>query len=89
MLNAKNIRTKRPSKNLAPKFYGHFKILEQRGELAYKLEISDQWKIQAIFHVSLVEPYQTSTRPISKSTHLPPIPHGACEGWGAKLSNSS
>jgi len=26
---------------------------------------------------------------ISKSTHLPPIPHEACEGWGAKLSNSS
>jgi len=26
---------------------------------------------------------------ISKSTHLPPIPHEACEGWRAKLSNSS
>ena len=34
MLNAKNIRTKRPSKKLAPKLYGPFKILEQRGELA-------------------------------------------------------
>jgi len=29
------------------------------------------------------------TKVISKSTHLPPIPHEACEGWGAKLSNSS
>jgi len=34
MLNAKNIRTKRPSKKLAPKLYDLFKILEQRGELA-------------------------------------------------------
>jgi len=45
VLNAKNIRTKCPSKKLAPKLYGPFKILEQRGELAYKLEISDRWKI--------------------------------------------
>jgi len=41
MLNAKNIRTKCPSKKLAPKLYCRFKLLEQRGELAYKLEISD------------------------------------------------
>ena len=63
ILNAKNIRTKRPSKKLAPKLYGPFKILEQRGELAYKLEISDRWKIHSVFHVSLLEPYRTSTRP--------------------------
>jgi len=41
MLNAKDILTKRPSKKLAPKLYGPFKILDQKGELAYKLEISD------------------------------------------------
>jgi len=61
MLNAKNIRTKRPTKKLAPKLIGLFKFLEQRGELAYKLEISDQWKIQPVFHVSLLAPYRTST----------------------------
>jgi len=33
-LNAENIRTKRPSKKLARKLYGPFKIPEQRGELA-------------------------------------------------------
>ena len=57
ILNAKNIRTKHPSKKLAPKLYCPFKIREQRGELAYKLEISDQWKIHPVFHVSLLEPY--------------------------------
>jgi len=72
MLNAKNIRTKRPSKKLAPKLYGHFKILEQRGELAYKLEISDRWKIQGVFHVSLLEPYQTSTRPAREQPPMTP-----------------
>ena len=40
MLNAKNICTKPPSKKLAPKLYSPFKILEQRGELTYKLQIS-------------------------------------------------
>jgi len=55
MLNAKNIRTKQPSKKLAPKLYGPFKILEQRGELAYKIEILDRWKIHLVFHVSLLE----------------------------------
>lgn len=34
ILNAKNIRTKRPSKKLALKLYGSFKILEQHRELA-------------------------------------------------------
>ena len=40
MLNAKNIRTKRPSKKLSPKLYGPFQILERRGNRAFKLEIS-------------------------------------------------
>jgi Chromo (CHRromatin Organisation MOdifier) domain len=63
MLNAKNIRTKRPSKKLAPKLYGPFKILEQHGNLAYKPELSNGWKIHLVFQVSLLEPYRTSIRP--------------------------
>jgi len=62
MLNAKNIRTKRPSKKLSQKLYGPFKILEQRGNRAFKLEISPWWKIHPAFHVSLLEPYWTSVR---------------------------
>jgi len=41
MLNTKNIRTKRPTKKLVPKLYGHFEILEQWGELAYLVELSE------------------------------------------------
>jgi len=51
MLNAKNICTKRPSQKLAPKLYRRFKILEQQAELAYKLELSERWKIHMVFHV--------------------------------------
>ena len=63
MLNAKNIRTKRPSKKLSPKLYGPFQVLEKRGARAFKLNISDRWKIHPVFHVSLLEPYRVSVRP--------------------------
>jgi len=63
MLNAKNIRTKRPSKKLSPKLYGPFKVLKKKGNRAYKLEISPPWQIHPVFHVSLLEPYRASNRP--------------------------
>jgi len=63
MLNAKNIRTKRPTKKLSPKMHGPFKVLEvKKGEQVFKLEISPRWKIHPIFHVSLLEPYRASAR---------------------------
>jgi len=66
MLNAKNIRTKRPSKKLNPKLYRPFKILEKKESRAYKLEISPRWKIHPVFHVCLLEPYGASNRPNRK-----------------------
>jgi len=77
MLNAKNIRTKCASKKLPPKLYRPFKILEQRGDLAYKLKLSERWKIHPIFHVSLLEPYQTSIRPAREQ---PPTESGDIDG---------
>jgi len=63
MLNAKNIRTKRPLKKLSPKLYGPFKVLEKKGSRAYKLDISARWKIHPEFHVSRLEPYRASNQP--------------------------
>jgi len=62
MFKAKTIRTKHLSKKLAPKPHGPFTILEQRGELGYKLDISDQCKIHLVFPVSLLKPYRTSVQ---------------------------
>ena len=63
MLNAKKIRTVRPTKKLSPKLYGPFKVMEKRGNRAFNLEISTRWKIHPIFHVSLLEPYRNSNHP--------------------------
>ena len=61
MLNAKNIRTKRPTKKLAPKLYGPFKILKKIGSHAYQLQLQQRWKIHDVFHVSLLEPYRANS----------------------------
>ena len=63
MLNAKIIRTKRPTKKLSPKLYGPFKVMEKQGNQTFKLEISPRWKIYPIFHISLLEPYCHSNGP--------------------------
>jgi len=63
MLNGRNIPPKHPSKKLSPKLYGSFKVLEKEGSRAQKLEISRQWKIHDVFHVSLVECYGAVNQP--------------------------
>ena len=63
MLNAKNIGTKRPTKNLRRRLYGPFKVLQKRGNIAFKLDISPHCKIHPVFHVLLLEPYKVSDRP--------------------------
>ena len=69
MLNGKNIRTKRPSKKLSPKLYEPFKIIEAKGQRAFKIAISPTWRIHPIFHVLLLEPYRTS---IQEEREQPP-----------------
>ena len=53
-LNSKYIKTKRNWK-LEAKFFGPFRILHLVGKQAYKLELSRNWKIHDVFHVSLLE----------------------------------
>jgi len=84
MLNAKNIRTKRPSKKLSSRLYGPFKVLEKKGSQSYNLEIARRWKIHPVFLVSLLEPYRASNRP---NREQPPRDHEEIEGdleWEAE-----
>jgi len=63
MLNAKNIKSKRPTRKFTPRLYGPFKVLEKKGNWAFKHDIPARWKIHPVFHVSLLEPYKVSDRP--------------------------
>ena len=40
MLNGNNFRAKRPLRKLSPKLYRPFKIIEARGQRAFKLKYS-------------------------------------------------
>lgn len=64
MLDARNIKTKRPSKKLDKKLLGPFKISKVVSPTAVKLELPERWKIHPTFHVSLIEPFRTGSQPI-------------------------
>jgi hypothetical protein len=55
---------------LLPKWVGPFEITQKVGEVAYKLDLPDSWRIHPVFHVSLLKPYLTD----SDSRLQPPTP---------------
>ena len=74
MVNAKNIKTKRPSKKLDYKLRGKFKISRLIDTNAYELELPPSvGKIHPVFHISLLEPYRENTIPGRKEPTPPPI----------------
>jgi len=74
MVNAKNIKMKRPSKKLDYKLRGKFKIEKLCGTNAYRLKLpSLSCKIQPVFHVSVLEPYHHNTIPRRRPPTPPPV----------------
>ncbi|CCE34844.1 uncharacterized protein CPUR_08783 [Claviceps purpurea 20.1] len=59
MLNARNIRTKRPAKKLDKKMLGPFRIDKIISPTAVQLRLPTSWRIHKSFHVSLIEPFRT------------------------------
>jgi len=72
-LEGTNIRTKQPSKKFAPKRYGPFKIREKIGDLNYRLQLPDNWKIHDVFHVTLLTKARADTIP-GRVQFPPPLP---------------
>jgi hypothetical protein len=62
---------------LGPKFFGPFKVLEQVGDVTYKLELPVGAKLHDVFHVGLLKSFCDD--PPTSPGALPPIRHGhAC-----------
>ncbi|ESK82305.1 hypothetical protein Moror_5420 [Moniliophthora roreri MCA 2997] len=53
-LEGKNLAIGYPTKKLAPKQEGPFKILEVLGPVTYRLKLPHQWNIQPVFHATLL-----------------------------------
>ena len=58
MLNARNIKTKRPSKKLDHKLLGPFQVSKIISPTAVQLHLPSHWRIHPTFHISLIEPYR-------------------------------
>lgn len=76
-LNAKNLRTTRPSHKLDWKRLGRFTIKRIISPYAYELELSATMKLQPVFHVSLLDPVNQD--PVPGQT-IPPPPLIEVEG---------
>jgi len=74
MVNAKNIKTRRPSKKLDYKLRGKFEIEKVYCTNAYRLKLPPlSGKIHPVFNVSLLEPYRQNTIPGRRSPTPPPV----------------
>jgi len=74
ILNAKNIKTRRPTKKIDYKLCGKFRIKRLISMNAYKLELSPSTgKIHPVFYISLLECYHLKNMPGRHSPTPPPL----------------
>ena len=71
MLNARHIKTSRPSKKFDDKCLGPFEIVDKIGTHAYRLDLPSSFEIHDVFHCSLLEPYHKN---MIEGRHQPPPP---------------
>jgi hypothetical protein len=57
-----NLKHRRKSGQLLPKWIGPFEVVQMVGPIAYKLKINLGYCVHPMFHVLLLEPYRESGR---------------------------
>ena len=70
LLSMKNLKLRRPSVKLSPKFIGPFRIQEAIGTQAYRLWLPPTYRFHSVFHILYLEPYHTR-KDDSAFTELP------------------
>ncbi|MBW0561365.1 hypothetical protein O181_101080 [Austropuccinia psidii MF-1] len=81
-LSSNKIKSTRPTKKLSERWLGPFPILNKVSTHAYHLKLPSQWKsIHSVFHISLLEPFKTSTIPNWHQEPPPPIIIEEEEEW--------
>jgi len=89
MINAKNIKTRCPTKKLDYKLRGKFRIKRLIRINAYKLELPPSTsKRHPVFHISLLEPYHLNKIPGRHSPTPPPVDLEATEYHMEKIRTS-
>jgi hypothetical protein len=74
-LSTQNLKLKVPSRKLAPRYIGPFRVLEAIGSQAYRLSLPNQYdQIHNVFHISLLEPWkQRSGRNGTENLPMPDL----------------
>ena len=71
-LDSKNLKLGYPTRKLALKREGPFRISEVVSTHAYRLDLPDQWRIHPVFHAALLTPFvETETH---GTNYLKPLP---------------
>ena len=74
LLDSKGLDTKSPSQKLNDKRFSPFEVLEQIGEVSYRLLLPSSWKIHDVFHVSRLVLFRTPSFPSQSLNTLVSLP---------------